>query len=311
MQRWSVSEHFRPSSKPAHLEILNILRENPSDAITIVALGPLTNLALAVAEDPETFLKAKEIVVMGGAIHVTGNTTPVAEFNTYADPVATARLFALTSPRPASTMPPQAKHLSPHPVYPDRLSRLLKVTLLPLDITTPHILVKSVFDAKVRPLIASGSPLAEWIDAFMQKTYNHIKSMHQGQSDPGLSLHDPLCIWYMLLHSSPEWRGSPKGLEDIRIETTGQWTRGMHVVDQRNRRKVGRDYYVRDAEHMTANASGTTEALEKRQTEIEVDEVLGDTMGWLTASKGNRINRIVSSPGNDIFGPHLLERLFG
>ena len=47
--------HFIPSPKDAHLEILRMLKEEPIDNVTIVAVGPLTNVAMAAMEDPETF----------------------------------------------------------------------------------------------------------------------------------------------------------------------------------------------------------------------------------------------------------------
>lgn len=68
-------------------KILRIVKENPGE-VTIVTLGPLTNIAQAVQEDPQTMQKVKGIVAMGGAIEVAGNKNRVAEFNIFVDPEA-------------------------------------------------------------------------------------------------------------------------------------------------------------------------------------------------------------------------------
>ncbi|MEK4687920.1 nucleoside hydrolase [Bacillus sp. FSL M8-0256] len=59
-----------------------------SNQVTLVLTGPLTNLALAVKKCPELIHHVKEVIFMGGVVKGQGNVSPVAEFNTYADPEA-------------------------------------------------------------------------------------------------------------------------------------------------------------------------------------------------------------------------------
>lgn len=69
----------------------------------------------------------------------------------------------------------------------------------------------------------------------------------------------------------------------MRVETSGQWTRGMCVVDRRSRR---------------------------RAKSID-DTIPGDTHGWLSSAKGNRVRRMVASPGTSLLAEYLLDRIFG
>lgn len=235
---------------------------------------------------------------MGGAVHVEGNVTPVAEFNCYADAVAAARVYALTSRSPKTTMPALPQELSTLPAYPAKLSRQLKLTLAPLDITTPHLLTKSYFNEKIQPHIDAGSPLAQWTSHFMQGCFSKIESMEGDDNEPGLSLHDPLTVWYILTQDDPKWK-TPEKPEDIRVETSGQWTRGMHVIDRRFRQKP-----AEAAVALSADPFGDAEIM-------ALDDVPGDDDSWLSVLKGNRINRLVGSPGEEIFKDFLMERIFG
>ncbi|MEI6731969.1 MAG: nucleoside hydrolase, partial [archaeon] len=67
-------------------QIIRIVHDNPG--ITIVTLGPLTNIAKAILKAPEIAEKIERFVIMGGAIGVPGNKSRVAEFNMYVDPEA-------------------------------------------------------------------------------------------------------------------------------------------------------------------------------------------------------------------------------
>ena len=88
---------YPPSTRAVENEhavqaLIRMANEAPGE-LTLAAIGPLTNVAMAVRLDPELPSKYKSLVVMGGAIRGMGNVTPTAEFNFYADPEAVAIVF--------------------------------------------------------------------------------------------------------------------------------------------------------------------------------------------------------------------------
>lgn len=168
--------------------------------------------------------------------------------------------------------------------------------MFPLDITIPHALRRDEVEAATKPLIAKGSPLAEWVGAFLDATFRTSESLYHGHEGGSahMALHDPLCIWYALNSSIDEVardRGRPgdwqvKRYEDIRVETQGQWTRGMCVVDRRGRKILE----------------------EEKEAEGETS---GDSGGWLSKFRGNRVGRCVGTPGARTLAPLLLRTILG
>lgn len=75
------------SSEHAVDMIIRLVNEFPNE-ITLVALGPLTNIAVAIAKDRSIVKKIKEVIFMGGTYETLGNATPVASANLYHDPHA-------------------------------------------------------------------------------------------------------------------------------------------------------------------------------------------------------------------------------
>jgi purine nucleosidase len=123
-----------PRQAPVKQHAVDLLIERIMAApgeITLVAVAPLTNLALAVRREPALVEAVHEVIIMGGAIRHEGNTTPLAEFNTYVDP--------------------HAAHIVFHSGLP--------ITLVPLDVTYQCILTQTDVDR----LLALDAPLTRFV----------------------------------------------------------------------------------------------------------------------------------------------------
>ena len=167
------------------------LRAAADDEITLVAIGPLTNVAIFAAESPELLPKIRRIVLMGGASRAGGNVTPAAEFNIYADPHAAARV--LDCGRPMTVVSLDATHqVLATPAHAERLAR------------------------------AGGEP-ARRLAALLRPAV-HGRTARFGPDR--LPIHDPCTIAWLL---RPElFRAEPV---PVAVETAGTHTLGATVVD--------------------------------------------------------------------------------
>ena len=87
---------------------VDLLCAAPAGSVTWCALGPLTNIAMALIKAPDIVSGVRELVLMGGASRALGNVTPAAEFNIHADPHAAEIVFA--SGMPITMIPLDATH---------------------------------------------------------------------------------------------------------------------------------------------------------------------------------------------------------
>jgi len=78
---------IKPVRKHAVSFLIDTIKANPSE-VTVMPIGPCTNLAIAIRMAPEIIPLIKRVVYMGGAFDTSGNTTPAAEFNWWFDPEA-------------------------------------------------------------------------------------------------------------------------------------------------------------------------------------------------------------------------------
>lgn len=89
---------LRPADGASAAEFMRQEARRLDGELTVIALGPLTNVALALRQDPDFAGAVKRAFVMGGAVEVGGNVTPHAEFNIYADPQAAAEVLGADLP---------------------------------------------------------------------------------------------------------------------------------------------------------------------------------------------------------------------
>jgi inosine-uridine nucleoside N-ribohydrolase len=173
--------------------LLDRIRHAPGE-LTLVALGPLTNLAQALRRDAEVVRQLAEVVIMGGAVTVPGNVTPVAEFNIYVDPEAAQEVFASGLP----------------------------LTLIGLDVTER---VRLTAEMITQHMLPSGSRLGQFV---AECTAHTVQFSTRVERPPGMAMHDPLAVGVLIDPAIV----STEPLA-IRVETRGEFTTGMLVADRR------------------------------------------------------------------------------
>ncbi len=112
----------RPQVQKGSDFLIEKIMSSPGE-ITLVAIGPLTNIALAIRQEPRIIKNVKEVFIMGGAIRHEGNTTALAEFNTYVDPHAAHMVYHSGMPIILTPLDVTYQCI----FLPDDLNRLLKI----------------------------------------------------------------------------------------------------------------------------------------------------------------------------------------
>ena len=149
----------RPSLAPRKEDradgVIAALARRLGPALCIIAVGPLTNLALAVRRDRRAMAGVGRIVVMGGTARMPGNATETAEFNAHCDPEAAHIVMNCGAP----------------------------VTMIGLDVTR-----KAVLPSRA---LAGGGPFRRALRALVRPYVRYSKSRREVD---GVTLHDPLAV---------------------------------------------------------------------------------------------------------------------
>lgn len=181
-------QHITPSEKV----ICDQVRDAPH-SVTIIALGPLTNIARAFIRDPELPALVGQIVIMGGTVAGPGNITPAAEFNMYCDPLAAQTVF-----RSASTK-----------------------TLVPLDVTNRIELGYDLFNQ----LPDESTRVGKLMHRLLPRAF---RGYRQQFGLEGIHVHDTVTLMTVL---RPDLFNTKSMAGDV--ETQGELTTGATVFDRR------------------------------------------------------------------------------
>lgn len=147
--------------RPAHQFIIDTVRAHPGE-VRLVAVGRMTNLALALRQDPEIAELVKDVVIMGGNFYVHGNVSPVAEANIHGDPEAADIVMAAP----------------------------WKVTVVGLDVTAATVMTRS-FLADMAAEGDQGLRLLNDLSQSYIDFYSHIV-------DDGMMVHDSCACVYVV-----------------------------------------------------------------------------------------------------------------
>ena len=181
-------QHLLPSEKV----ICDQVRDAPHE-VTIVALGPLTNIARAFIRDPELPALVGRIVIMGGTVAGPGNVTPAAEFNMYCDPVAAQVVFRSPSTK----------------------------TLIPLDVTNRIELSYDLF----HKLPDESTRVGRLLQQILPPVF---RGYRQQFGLEGIHVHDTVTLMAVVC---PELFTTKPMAGDV--ETQGELTLGATVFDRR------------------------------------------------------------------------------
>lgn len=203
----------RVSDQDACAFLIDQARAHPGE-LTVIATGPLTNLAIAVRREPTLPHLLKQLIFMGGAFQSPGNTTPVAEFNIHADPEAASIVldaFRSSSRRPIAL----------------GLDVTHQVKLLPQHIQ--ELASQAGESLAVSPDMDWGrakSPILRYLAGALRQYAEYHQRLHGFY---GTYLHDPLTVAVAvdpgLVTTQPV---------AVQVECQGSLTAGQTVADWKN-----------------------------------------------------------------------------